>query len=167
MDNGDIPHIAHYNSSNGKLGYAVYVGSGVNSNCGPNNEPKMEWRCDWIESVGTTTDPKGISLAVDGAGYPIIAYQYGGSVLKVARPATALGLLVGNCGPIPYLFYTWQCDAISFGIGIGQGDFVSLAVNSAGLSTIAYYGNITASDGDLKVAYQRLQFFLPLALKNW
>ena len=63
--------------------------------------------------------------------------------------------------------YTWQCDTISFGIGIGQGDFVSLAVNSAGLSTIAYYGNITTSDGDLKVAYQRLQVFLPLALKNW
>jgi hypothetical protein len=28
------------------------------------------------------------------------------------------------------------------GIGIGQGDFISLAVNSAGLSTIAYYESV-------------------------
>jgi len=165
VDNGDLPHIAHYDSSNGKLGYAVYVGSG--GNCGFNSSAtKFEWQCDEIESVGAGTHPKGVSLAADGAGYPIIAYQSGGSVLKVARPAAAQGLLVGNCGP-QSLFYTWQCEAIRFGIGVGLGDFVSLDVNSAGLSTIAYYGNIAASDGDLKVAYQRLQVFLPLALKNW
>ena len=163
VDNGDLPHIAHYDSSNGELGYAVYVGSG--GNCGLSGT-KFEWQCDEIASVGTGTDPKGVSLAVDGAGYPIIAYQSGGSGLNVARPAAALGLFVGNCGPVN-LFYTWQCEAIRFGIGIGLGDFVSLAVNSAGLATIAYYGNITTSDGDLKVAYQRLQVFLPLALKNW
>jgi len=145
------------------LGYAVYVGSG--GNCGLSGT-KLEWQCDEIASVGTGTDPKGVSLAVDGAAYPLIAYQAGGSGLKVARPAAALGLLVGNCGP-ENLFYTWQCEAIRFGIGIGLGDFVSLAVNSAGLATIAYYGNITTSDGDLKIAYQRLQVFLPLALKNW
>ena len=165
VDNGDLPHIAHYDSSNGKLGYAVYVGSG--GNCGFNSSAtKFEWQCDEIESVGTGTHPKGVSLAVDGAAYPLIAYQSGGAGLKVARPAAALDLLVGNCGP-QSLFYTWQCETISFGITIGQGDFVSLAVNSAGLATIAYYGNITTSDGDLKVAYQRLQVFLPLALKNW
>ncbi len=165
VDNGDLPRIAHYDATNGKLGYAVYVGSG--GNCGfDSSSTTFLWQCDEIESVGTTTDPKGISLAVDGADYPIIAYQSGGTALKVARPAAALGLLVGNCGPIPSLFYTWQCDVISFGIGIGQGDFVSLAVNSAGLSTIAYYGNITASDGDLQVAYQRLQVFLPLVLRQ-
>jgi len=165
VDNGDLPRIAHYDAINGKLGYAVYVGSG--GNCGfDSSSTTFLWQCDEIESVGTTTDPKGISLAVDGAGYPIIAYQSGGSELKVTRPAAAIGLLVGNCGATS-LFYTWQCDTISFGIGIGQSDFVSLAVNSAGLSTIAYYGNITASDGDLKVAYQRLQVFLPLVLKNW
>lgn len=163
VDNGNLPHIAHYDSSNGKLGYAVYVGSG--GNCGFNSSATVfEWQCDEIESVGTGTDPRGVSLALDGADYPIIAYQSGGSVLKVARPAAALGLLIGNCGPANP-FYAWQCEALSFGISIGQGDFVSLAVNSAGLATIAYYGNITASDGDLKVAYQRLQVFLPLALR--
>jgi len=35
VDNGDLPHIAHYDSVNGKLGYAVYVGSG--GNCGMSN----------------------------------------------------------------------------------------------------------------------------------
>jgi hypothetical protein len=165
VNSGDLAHIAHYDSSNGKLGYAVYVGSG--GNCGFNSSTtKFEWRCDEIDSAGTGTHPKGVSLAVDGAAYPLIAYQSWGSGLKVARPAAALGLLVGNCGP-QNLFYTWQCEAIRFGIGVGLGDFVSLAVNSAGLATIAYYGNITTSDGDLKVAYQRLQIFLPLALKNW
>ncbi len=163
-NNGNLAHIAHYDSTNGKLGYAVYVGS--NGNCGFNgSSTKFEWQCDDIDNVGTGTHPKGVSLAVDGAAYPLIAYQSGGSVLKVARPAAALGLLVGNCGP-QSLFYTWQCEPISFGIGIGQGDYVSLAVNSAGLANIAYYGNIAASDGDLKVAYQRLQVFLPLVLKN-
>ena len=34
------------------------------------------------------------------------------------------------------------------------------------LGGIAYYGNSTASDGDLKIAYQRFQVFLPLALRQ-
>jgi len=164
-DNGDLPHIAHYDSSNGKLGYAVYVGSG--GNCGfDSSSTTFQWQCNEIESVGAATHPKGVSLAVDAVGYPLIAYQSGESGLKVARPAAALDLLVGNCGP-QNLFYTWQCETIRLGIGIGLGDYVSLVVNSAGLSTIAYYGNITTSDGDLTVAYQRLQIFLPLVLKNW
>jgi hypothetical protein len=163
VNNGDLPHIAHYDSTNGTLEYAVYVGSG--GNCGLSNAVIYEWQCDAIDNVGTGTHPKGVSLAVDGAVYPLIAYQSEASVLKVARPAAAQGMLVGNCGPVS-LFYTWQCEPISFGIGIGQGDFVALAVNSAGLATIAYYGNITASDGDLKVAYQRLQVFLPLVLRQ-
>jgi hypothetical protein len=146
------------------LGYAVYVGSG--GNCGFNSSStKFEWQCDEIESVGTGSHPMGVALVVDGANYPFIAYQSGATQLKVARPAAALGLLIGNCGPVN-LFYTWQCETISFGISIGQGDYVDLAVNSTGLATIAYYGNITATDGDLKVAYQRLQIFLPLAVKH-
>ena len=163
VNNGNLPHIAHYDSTNGTLEYAVYVGSG--GNCGLSNTVIYEWQCDDIANVGTGTHPKGVSLAVDGAGYPLIAYQSGASVLKVARPAAAQGLLVGNCGPVS-LFFTWQCDPISFGIGIGQGDYVSLAVNSAGLSTIAYYGNIDDSDGDLKIAYQQFQVFLPLVLRQ-
>jgi hypothetical protein len=164
VNHGDKAHIAHYDSVNGKLGYAEYVGSG--GNCGFNSSATIfEWQCDEIESVGTSTHPKGVSLAVDGDGFPIIAYQSGESVLRLARPAAALGLLVGNCGPQD-LFYTWQCDTIRIGMSIGMGDYISLAANSAGLSTIAYYGNITASDGDLDVAFQRLKMFLPLILED-
>ena len=164
QNNGDLPHIAHYDSDNGTLEYAVYVG-GTEGNCGMSSNLHLEWQCDDIDNVGTSTNPKGVSITVDGSGYPIIAYQSGASVLKVARPAAAMGLLIGNCGPANP-FFTWQCETINIGVTVGQGDYVSLAVNSAGLATIAFYGNITATDGDLKVAYQRLQAFLPLALKN-
>jgi hypothetical protein len=164
VNNGDRPHIAHYDSVNGTLEYAVFVGDGADGNCGMNSYNQWEWKCEEIDSMGTATHPRGISLALDGAGYPIIAYQTGGSGLKIARPALALGQLIGNCGPADP-FYTWQCDVISIGFGIGQADYLSLAVNSAGLSTIAYYGNSTEFDGDLRIARQRLQVFLPLILK--
>ncbi len=165
-DNGDLPHIAHHDATNGELGYAVFVGS--NGNCGFNaSSTKFEWQCDKIDSMVTGAHPKGVSLAVDGAGYPIIAYQSGGTGwLKVARPAAALGLLVGNCGP-QNLFYTWQCETISIGMSVRQADFLSVAVNPAGLATIAYYGSIAPSGGDLKIANQRLQVFVPLVPKDW
>jgi hypothetical protein len=164
VNNGDLPHIAHYDSVNGTLEYAVFVGS--DGNCGISGSSIWEWQCDEIDTMGTATHPRGISLALDKEGYPIIAYQSGASVLKIARPAVALDQLIGNCGPATP-FYTWQCDAISFGIGIGQGDYVSLALNSEGLSAITYYGNIdNTPKGNLMFAYQRLQVFLPLSLKD-
>jgi len=164
LNDGDRPHIAYYDSVNGMLKYAVFVGEGADANCGTNSSSQLEWKCVDIDSMGTGTHPRGISLALDNAGYPIIAYQTGASGLKIARPAAAVGQFSGNCGPIA-LFYTWQCDLLSLGIGFGQGDYMSLAVNSAGLATLAYYGNSTELDGDLRVAYQRLQTFLPLTLK--
>ena len=163
VNNGDRPHIAHYDNVNGTLEYAVFVGS--DGNCGMNSSNIWEWQCDEIDSMGTGSHPRGVSLALDEAGYPIIAYQTGGSGLKIARPAAALGQLSGNCGPANP-FYTWQCEVISMGVGISQGDYLSLAVNSAGLSTMAYYGNSISSDGDLKITYQRFQVFLPLTLKD-
>jgi len=163
VNNGDRPHIAHYDNVNGTLEYATFLGS--DGNCGMNQYNIWEWQCDEIDTMGTGAHPKGISLAVDGAGYPIIVYQTGASMLKIARPAAAVGQLIGNCGPADP-FYTWLCDVISIGIGFGQGDYISLAVNSAGLSTFAYYGNSTEFDGDLRIAHQRLQIFLPLILRQ-
>jgi hypothetical protein len=163
VNNADQPHIAHYDNINGTLEYATYVGTG--GNCESLGSPVEEWQCDDIEDIGISSDPKGLSIAVDGAGYPIIAYQSGGSGLKIARPAIAMGIPIGNCGPTNP-FYTWQCELISLGFGFGQGDYMSLAVNSAGLSTIAYHGYVVGGIGDLKVTYQRLQVFVPLTLRN-
>ena len=163
VNHADRPHIAHYDNMNGTLEYATYVGTG--GNCESLGSPVTGWQCDAIEDIGISTDPKGISIAVDGAGYPIIAYQSGGSVLKVARPAVAMGLPIGNCGPANP-FFTWQCEVLSIGFGIGQGDYMSLALNSADLGTIAYHGSVSGGTGNLRIAYQRFQAFLPLALKN-
>jgi hypothetical protein len=107
----------------------------------------------------------GISIAEDAAGYPIIAYQSEGGSLNVARPLAALGLPVGsgNCGPED-LFYKWFCETIDpynpF-VPYRNGDYISLDVSPSGLATIAYQGFITSSGGNLMVAYQRFQVFLP------
>jgi hypothetical protein len=169
VDNGNLPHIAHYDSSNGKLGYAVYKGSG--GNCGFNSSStQFEWQCYEIESVGTSTHPKGVSLAVDSAGYPLIAYQSADGSLKVARPVPALGLPggSGNCGP-ENPFSTWYCEIVDPDnpfIPYRNGDYVSVAVHPSGLATIAYYGFIKLNDGNLNVSTQRIQVFLPLVLKD-
>lgn len=166
VNNGNLPHIAHYDPTNDKLGYAVYVGS--NGNCGFNSSTtKFEWQCDEIDAMQTGYHPLGVSIAEDAAGYPIIAYQSEIGDLNVARPAAALGLSGGggNCGPGS----TWYCETIdryNWFVPARHGDFVSIALSPSGLATIAYYGYITSSDGNLKVAYQRFQVYLPLVMKN-
>nr|NIR66516.1 hypothetical protein [candidate division Zixibacteria bacterium]NIR96378.1 hypothetical protein [Gammaproteobacteria bacterium]NIS48086.1 hypothetical protein [candidate division Zixibacteria bacterium]NIV08340.1 hypothetical protein [candidate division Zixibacteria bacterium]NIW48001.1 hypothetical protein [Gammaproteobacteria bacterium] len=162
VNHGDMPHIA-YLSDYDTLEYAYYVGH--DGNCGLNGIMVYTWQCDEIDFMGSSTHPKGISLALDEAGFPIIAYQFGDSILKIARPVEALDKLIGNCGPATPN-YTWQCDVISIGFGIGQGDYMSLAINDSGLSTIAYFGTIDPSGGDLNIAYQQFQVFLPLTLNN-
>jgi len=158
VDSADHFHIAYYDATTDMLKYA-YDGSG--GNCGLFGSAQ----CDTIDSMGTDYYyPLGVSIAEDAAGYPIIAYQSEWG-LKVARPVAALGLPTGsgNCGP-EAPFATWYCETIDrIGFDLRHGDYVSIALNSAGLATIAYYGSITASGGDLMVAQQRLQVFLPLA----
>jgi len=167
-NNGDLPHIAHYDAANGKLGYAVYVGS--NGNCGfSSSATKFEWQCDEIATMGAqSTHPRtrDVSLAVDKAGFPIIAYSwyygtpFSGRGFSRARPAAALGLQSGNCGPQDL----WQCEGIQG--GLNTGDYSAIAVHPSGLATIAYnYGN-TVFDSALRVAYQRFQAYLPLVMKN-
>jgi hypothetical protein len=169
-DHGDVRHIAHYDGTNNKLEYAKYVGSGGNGNCGfDSSSTKFLWQCDEIDDMGPDPySPRGLDIAVDNAGYPIIVYG-ANYTLKIARPVAALGLLVGNCGPVD-LFYTWQCDTIAQSrVGQGQANYVSLAVNSAGLGTIAYYGDFSSSsnnNGDMKIAYQQLHLYLPLVTKK-
>jgi len=165
VDSADHFHIAYYDATTHMLKYA-YNGSG--GNCGLFGSAQ----CDTIDDMPIDYgQPMGVSIAEDAAGYPIIAYQSDWGSLNVARPVAALGLPAGsgNCGPAdPFL--TWYCETIDrFGFNIRHGDYVSIDVNSAGLATIAYYGSIgwiTDPGGDLMVAQQRLQVFMPLAMKN-
>ena len=164
MDSGKHFHIAYYDATNDVLKYAVDVGSG--GNCGVLGSAQ----CDEIDSMQADYHPLGISIAEDAAGYPVIAYQsYNGS-LNLARPAAAVGLSGGggNCGPVE-LFPTWYCETIDrhgTWVPYRNADFVSISVNSSGLATIAYNGFITSTGGNLNVATQRLQIFLPLTVKD-
>jgi hypothetical protein len=155
--NGDRPHIAYGSATNGKLGYAQHVGSG--GNCGYQGS----WQCDEIDDVGTKAHQRDVSLTLDKAGQPIIAYhRYVVGVppdiitLNVARPTAAMGLQSGNCGPQDL----WQCEQIRD--PWHPGDYSSIAVGPSGLATIAYYNSFTKW---LRVAYQRYQLFVPLVLR--
>ena len=163
-------HIAYVTTGN-KLKYAVPVSSG--GNCGPSNT----WYCEEIEGIGADSDARGVSLAIDDAGYPVIAYQRVSLApeslesLKVARPAGALGWVSGidplNCGGEFTLFATWYCETVdAAGYSEQNGDYASAAVSPAGLVTVAYYEqDALNSTGYLQVAYQRVLIFLPLVLR--
>ncbi len=168
--------IAYYNATAGKLKYAYYVGSG--GNCGLSSiSLQWEWQCDEIDSMGIDLEQVGIALATDQGGNAIIAYEDAAedlepTKLNIARPAGAIGLLTGNCGPIPQggLFQTWQCTTLDnalYGIGyVNVAAHTAIAVNSTGLAMIAY----SETDDyymrtNLKVAYQELRNFLPLVIK--
>jgi len=87
-----------------------------------------------------------ISLTTDETGIPIIAYQKFHSELspgdlRVARPAYALGIEVGNCGDVPpgQLYFYWQCDTLDSGDAYTSvAKYASVALNSNGLAIIAY-----------------------------
>jgi hypothetical protein len=157
-------HIAYYDATHDVLKYAVDVGSG--GNCGVLGSAQ----CEEIDSMMQGYNPLGVSMAEDPAGYPIIAYQSQHGALNLARPLPALGMPggSGNCGP-ETPFSTWHCETIDPAgtwIHYRNGDYVSIAVSPSGLATIAYYGFIRPEGGNLMVAYQRFQVFLPLVLKN-
>jgi hypothetical protein len=165
VDNANRFHIAYYDATSDDLKYAVDVGGG--GNCGVLGSAQ----CDTIDSMQADYHPLGVSVAEDAAGYPIIAYQSDDGDLNVARPLGALGLPpgAGNCAPGD-VFYSWYCQTIDphgQWVTYRNGDFVSIAVSPSGLATIAYYGFITSSGGNLMVARQRFQFSLPLVLKNY
>ncbi len=155
-DTTDTLQLAYYDWSHGVLKYAVNVGG--SGNCGPGNS----FQCDQIDIVGGGPN-KAISLAVDDANVPIIAYQAPVGLLppqlKVAQPAASLG----NCGPGA----TWRCATVDPGSAEeGEAAYVSIALDPNDLAMIAYSAMTTLGAIDLKIAEQRLAVYLPLVLKN-
>jgi hypothetical protein len=163
-DRGYLPHIAHYDASTGYLGYAVQVGSG--GNCGFNSSStKFEWQCDEIDFMGTLPHQRDVAIALDLAGYPVIAYHryfiegiHVVATLDVARPNAATGIKFGNCGPQN----SWYCETIK---GTSDpGDYLAIDV-WRGEVRIAFLGS--RQSGGLKLA--RLPgrgVFLPLVAKS-
>ena len=156
------PRIAYYDSTNGKLKHAGFALFG---NCGPGII--KFWQCDAIDNMGAgLLGYAGVSLAVDQAGKPLIAYLDASEAqaparLRVARPVSAPGL--GNCGPL----YNWECNTVDGGgSSTNEGTFISLAFNSKGKPILAYYEEDDYYDGNLKVATLWDQLFLPMILKN-
>jgi hypothetical protein len=180
LDDSDVAHIAYYNATNVRLEYAKFVSSG--GNCGYDSLNGYKWQCDGIEGIGTPTGYRPVSIALDGGGYPIIAYQDASgatlpAMLKVARPIGALGPPIpysGNCGPLtsppPNPRRSWQCDTVDGGSSnTDEAASVSLAVDSSGLAIIAYHEHrfmLPESSDRLKVAYQRWPVYLPLVLRD-
>ncbi|MCJ7737185.1 MAG: hypothetical protein MUQ10_07720 [Anaerolineae bacterium] len=167
VDSASNFHIAYYDATNDLLKYAYKVSGG--GNCGVLGSAQ----CDTIDAMPADYHPVGISIAEDAADYPIIAYQSVNGSLNVARPVAALGLPIeyGNCGPMSYLYHTWYCETIDrpnkWAIPpYRHGDFVSIATNSSGLATVAYYEYITASGGNLGVSRQLAQVFMPSVIKS-
>jgi hypothetical protein len=157
-------HIAYYDATSDKLKYAVDVGG--SGNCGVFGSAQ----CETIDSMKDVSHPLGISIAEDPGGYPVIAYESDNGSLDLARPIPALGLPggSGNCGP-ENPFSTWRCETIRpylSRIPAHQADFVSIAISESGLGTIAYHGFITASGGNLDLAYQLFEVFGPIILHN-
>jgi len=168
VDDDNHFHIAYYDATNDDVKYAFGVDPGT-------GDCALGWaRCAKIDDMQADYHPLDISIAEDAAGYPMIAYQSSDGDLNLARPLDALGLLPGECervcGP-ENPFATWCCETIDSSgtwIPYRNGDYLSLAVNSIGLPTIAYYRLYTEhSDGNLVVAYQLgQQIFLPLVMRN-
>jgi hypothetical protein len=166
VDDDSRYHIAYYDATHDELKYAVEADS-KNGDCANG----WAW-CNTIDAMQADYHPLGISIAEDAAGYPMIAYQSEYGDLNLARPVAAVGLPPGggNCGQD--LIYMWQCQVIdpcrSWPPPYRNGDYVSIAVNPAGLATIAHYRLYTEhSDGNLVVAYQQpFQVFLPMVMRN-
>jgi hypothetical protein len=175
------PQIAYYNATNDTLEYAKYIGTidplediesiGAAGNCGYNNDSGgFDWKCSEIDHMGTSIHAMGVAITGDPDGNPVIAYQNASDIrapaaLMVARSASALDpYTVPNCGP--GTSPSWYCQMIDRGApDFDEAGAASIAVNSVGFATIAYheldsYGY--PADGNLKLAYQRLQLYLPI-----
>ncbi len=171
-----IPNIAYFDRNTGDLRFATYVGEGPTANCGALYAAAYGWRCDTIERIvldGTHPERASVSLAMDGSGYPAIAYEYipsaGPVGLKIARPLEAYHYDIGNCGPVPEggFLGDWLCSTVDGGSGnTDEAAFAGIGLRSNGLAIIAF----TEDDNynytqRLMVAWQHTYSYLPLIRK--
>ena len=131
--------VFYQNTDREKLERATYVYP-TSGNCGfSGGTMEWEWQCESIDNMdGNPT--RGISVAADADGYPIVAYQYGQDpgpgALAVARPVAAPGVEPpGNCG----VGNSWHCQIIDSGGDLTEADSVSLAVDNLGAGFIGYH----------------------------
>ena len=155
---GSALTIAYYNAVSDALKVATFPPAET-GNCGP----KGSWSCFEIETLGavaTTGANVELSLKLDSAGLPLIAYPDAGEgeVLKVAQPIDRLDLVAGNCGPTvgsPFSIHTWQCDVVDSGLRGTEdhnvGQFPALAFDLDDLAAVAYQD---VPDADLLLARQ-------------
>lgn len=168
LDSAGTPRLAYYDATNGKVKYAYRVWTGP-GNCGGGN-----FQCITIGDAASPSDARSISLDVDSADNPLIAYRYtSGSVsqLRVAQPINAVGLSNGNCGPQYGSLYTWQCSTVDTASTLMESlaSHVSAAFDPSDLPMVAYSRwayTIGGGNYDLKIAYGRIGVFLPLVLRN-
>jgi hypothetical protein len=156
---GDIYRIAYHDRTNGHLKYYDPV-----------------WEDVVVDDMGQSIAWMGVSMILDDAGHPAIAYQkitddFAPPELSLARPAFVYGADYGNCGDAPpgYLFTYWQCKTLDNGSQFTEeADFASIVMNSSGLLAIAYteydsYNDFTS----VKFIYQHmLRTFIPISGKE-
>lgn len=159
------PHIATWHDP--YLYYSTPAGYG-NGNCALDPITQTyTWQCDQIDTMGSGSHTRDVSMVLDNFGFPIIAYHYyrqaGQFVtwgLGVARPTAAFGVGNGNCGPQN----SWHCERIPDNGDVG--DYLAIAVKRSGLATVAYFDS--EFPGALRVAYQPFyQIHLPLISKSF
>jgi len=133
----------------------------------------------WVDNMGISINPMGISMDVGANGYPYIAYQqitgeFAPARLMIARPALAdMGSGIGNCGEAPpgYLFQYWQCDVVdNAGQYLNEAYYVSMEVYPFNRPQIAYSEFFDYDIGDhatsAKFSTQLpLSTFLPICKK--
>jgi hypothetical protein len=133
----------YQNVTTGSLERATYLGAVPASNCGLDSTglgAGQEWLCETIDSMDGDSIKRGISVAGDESGFPVVAYQFsadpGPALLRVARPTASPGVSsAGNCGPGD----AWFCDTVDGDPDRSEADSVSLVFGSEGAGFLAYH----------------------------
>jgi hypothetical protein len=156
---GGAIRIAYYDKTNGQLKF-------YNSGLGI----RMV-----VDDMGNSTSPMGISMDIDKDSLAVIAYKqitsdWSPPALRIARPYLAYADgLYGDCGDKVGGNYYWRCTTLDNGSQYTEeADYVSLAVNSQGLVSIAYT-EVDVSEYAMSLKFINQLFiyptFLPLITK--